>query len=226
MANVTRSRGHASTSVRSRQPLGNNNRRPRPNRQSASPDDIQYAMDIVVQPPSTSRAGYAINGTVIVRLRTANVYADDANRDSYHLTALASLIPAGSSSGSSDPRALDRLLGGRRYVSVHPFSDDEADGSIAAMELDDPRGVGLMHFPDLSIHQAGTYRIRITLIRIPNLDAPTISGGEHIQAIDSNPIDVQNTGSASRSYEVNGGNQDDGGWNDTIREISMRQRSR
>lgn len=85
-------------------------------------------------------------------------------------------------------------------MSVHPFSDDEADGFIAAMELDDPRGVGYMNFPDLSIHQAGTYRIRITLIRIANLDAPTISGGEHIQAIDSSPIVVQNNGSTSRSY--------------------------
>jgi hypothetical protein len=156
-------------------------------------------MDIVVQPPISSHAGYAINGTVVVRLRTTNVYSIDVNDDSSNLIALASLVPASNATASVDPRALDRCLGGRRYVSVTTFSDDEADGSIAAMELDDPQGVGYMNFPDLSIHQTGTFRIRITLVRVPRSGTPSIAAGESIQAIDSNPIVVQSIGPASRS---------------------------
>ncbi|KAF2646296.1 hypothetical protein P280DRAFT_6887 [Massarina eburnea CBS 473.64] len=199
MANVVQTRGFGSTSVASRHHSGNGSRRTRSNRETVSPADIRYAMDIVVQPPSSARAGYAINGTIVVRLRTTNMYADDVMEDSQNLFAFASLVSV-SNSSASDARTLDRSLGGRRYVSVHAFSDDEADGSIAAMELDDPQGVGYMNFPDLSIHQAGTFRIRITLIRVPSSGTPSIAGGQSIQAIDSNPITVQGSGPTPRTY--------------------------
>ncbi|KAF1958071.1 hypothetical protein CC80DRAFT_443275 [Byssothecium circinans] len=224
MADIARTRGFGSTSVRSRH-AGNGNRRSRSDRQAVSPADIRYTMDIVVQPPSSARAGYAINGTIVVRLRTTNMYADDAIEDSQNLIALASLVPVAGSS-APDPRTLDRSLGGRRYVSVHQFSDDEADGSIAAMELDDPQGVGYMNFPDLSIHQTGTFRIRITLIRVPSSGNPSIAGGVSIQAIDSNPIVVQSSGPTGRTYADGDDEDDDGGWSEVIRTIQTRRRSR
>jgi hypothetical protein len=155
-------------------------------------------MDIVVQPPSSARAGYPINGTIIVRLRTTNTHPDDAIRDSGNLVAIASLVPGPNSSVSSDPNVLSTLLAGRYYDTIHPFSDDEADGSITSMELDDPRGVGYMRFPDLVIRQAGIYRIRITLIRIRNSssDPPvdSVGGASSVQIVDSNPIVVQGSG--------------------------------
>ncbi|KAF2681499.1 hypothetical protein K458DRAFT_433654 [Lentithecium fluviatile CBS 122367] len=199
MADVARPRAFGSRSVRSR-PHSGNSRRSRSGRQTISPEDIRYAMDIIVQPPSSARAGYSMNGTIIVRLRTTNAHPDDAIVDSGNLVAVASLVPGPNSSVSHDPNVLNSLLAGRYVDNIHPFSDDEADGSIASMELDDPRGVGYMRFSELVIRQAGTYRIRITLVRIRNSssDPPVSSfaGGSSVQIVDSNPIVVQGSGPA------------------------------
>lgn len=165
-------------------------------------------MDIVVQPPASARAGYSLNGTIIVRLRTTNANPDDVVADSSNLVAVATLVPGPNSSVPSDPAVLNALLAGRRFDSIHPFSDDEADGSIASMELDDPRGVGYMRFSELVIRQAGTYRIRITLIRIRNSSSdppvPSVAGGASVQIVDSNPIVVQGSGPTSNLAAYNG----------------------
>lgn len=165
-------------------------------------------MDVVLQPPPTARAGYALTGSIIVRLRALNTDPDDAIADSTNLVAVAQLIPGPNSTGSTDPVVLNTLLAGRRFDSIHPFSDDEADGSIASMEMDDPRGVGFMVFRELVIRQAGTYRIRITLIRIRNSssDPPvaSVSGGASVQMVDSNPIVVQGNGAPANLAAYNG----------------------
>jgi hypothetical protein len=109
---------------------------------------------------------------------------------------------------SADPSALGALLAGRIFDSIHPFADDEADGSIASMEMADPYGVGYMRFPDLSIRQPGTYRIRITLIRIRNSasDPPVSSAGNgaSVQVVDSNTITVMGSGAAANLAAYNG----------------------
>lgn len=165
-------------------------------------------MDIIVQPPPSARAGYSLNGTIIVRLRTTNANPEDAIADSSNLVAVATLVPGPNSTGSTDPAVLNGLLAGRRFDSIHPFSDDEADGSIASMELDDPRGVGYMRFSDLSIRQAGTYRIRITLLRVrgSSSDPPvaSVTGGAAVQIVDSNPIVVQGSGPTPNLAAYNG----------------------
>lgn len=165
-------------------------------------------MDVILQPPQTARAGYPLAGSIIVRLRTTNTDPDDAVADSGNLVAVATLIPGPNSTASSDPAILNSLLVGRRFVSIHPFSDDAADGSIGSMEMDDPRGVGFMLFNELVIRQAGCYRIRITLIRIRNSssDPPASSpaGGASVQIVDSNPIMVQG-GSLSSSLAAHNG---------------------
>lgn len=225
MADVARPRAIGSRSVRSR-PHSATSRRSRPGVQSIAPEDISYAMDIVVQPPPTARAGYSLNGTIIVRLRTTNSHPDDAIADSGNLVAVATLIPGPNSTVSSDPNVLSTLLAGRYFDNIHPFSDDEADGSIASMELDDHRGVGYMRFSDLVIRQAGTYRIRITLIRIRNSssDPPVASaaGGASVQIVDSNPIVVQGSGPAHHDEDDDpAGN--DGGWNEVLRSLQTRR---
>lgn len=151
-------------------------------------------MDVVLQPPATARAGHPLPGSIIVRLRTTNTEPDDAIADSQNLVAVATLVPGPNSTGSTDPTVLNNLLAGRRFDSIHPFSDDVADGAIGSMEMDDPRGVGFMYFPDLIIRQTGVFRVRITLIRIRNSssDPPvaSASGGASVQIVDSNPIVV------------------------------------
>ncbi|XP_014556566.1 hypothetical protein COCVIDRAFT_99476 [Bipolaris victoriae FI3] len=203
----------------------------RSGRLSLSPDEIRYAMDIVVQPPRTAQVGQTIPGSIIVRLRTTNADADDAIADSTNLVAVAALVPASSPADSPDPSALNTLLSGRIFDTVHPFSDDEADGFIASMDMADPNGVGYMRFPELIIRQAGTYRIRITLIRIRNSasDPPVTSAGNGlaVHAVDSNPIVVSGGGSATSTASRNGGDDiDDGGWLEVLRSIQDRRRSR
>lgn len=184
-------------------------------------------MDVVLQPPQTARAGYPLGGSIIVRLRTTNADPDDAIADSTNLVAVATLIPAPYSTATTDPAVLNNLLAGRRFDSIHPFSDDEADGHIGSMEMDDPQGVGYMHFPELTIRQAGTYQIRITLIRIrnSNSDPPvaSASGGASIHTVDSNPIIVQSNHLAP--YNEGEDEEDDGGWLDVLRTIQTRRRS-
>jgi hypothetical protein len=148
-------------------------------------------MDVILQPPATARAGSRLGGTIVVRLRTTNSNPDDAMADSHNLFAVAMLVPGSNSSALSDPTVLDTFLAGRRYDSVRPFSDDEADGTIASMEMDDPRGVGYMLFPELIIRQPGTYRIRIALWRAADPPSASAGGRACLQVVDSNPITVQ-----------------------------------
>lgn len=165
-------------------------------------------MDIVVQPPRTARVGQTMSGAMIVRLRTTNADPDDAVADSPNLIAVATLVPGPNSTGPADPSVLHTILAGRRVESIHPFADDEADGSIASMDMADPYGVGYVRFPELMIRQAGTYRIRITLIRIASsataAPVPTLGNGSPMHMIDSNPIVVNGAGQASNLAAYNG----------------------
>ncbi|KAF2818354.1 hypothetical protein CC86DRAFT_364413 [Ophiobolus disseminans] len=231
MADVARPRALGSRSVRSR-PSTRPSGRSRSDRHSFSPEDIRYAMDIVVQPPRSARVGQALTGSIVVRLRTTNADPEDAVADSANLVAVATLIP-GNSAAPADPSVLNTLLVGRRFDSIHPFADDEADGSIASMDMADPNGVGYMRFPDLIIRQAGTYRIRITLIRIRNSasEQPVSSAGNgsSVQVVDSNLVVVGGAGPSTNlaSYNYNGNSDvDDGGWLEVLRTIQDRRMSR
>ena len=153
-------------------------------------------MDFIVQPPRSARVGHTIPGSIIVRLRTTNTHPDDAIAESPNLVAVAALIPGPNSTASSDPHVLNTLLGGSRIDSIHPFVDDEEDGSISSMDMACSQGVGYMRFPDLAIRQAGTYQIRITLLRTAD--------GAAVHAINSNPIIVQNSGSTTAYASYNG----------------------
>lgn len=143
----------------------------------------------------------------MVRLRTTNADPDDVIADSTNLVAVATLVPGPNSAVSADPSTLNTILVGRRFDSIHPFADDEADGSIASMDMADPYGIGYMRFPELIIRQPGIYRIRITLIRIRNSasDPPVSSAGSGlaVQVIDSNPIAVMG-GQATNLATYNG----------------------
>ncbi|KAF1973884.1 hypothetical protein BU23DRAFT_553864 [Bimuria novae-zelandiae CBS 107.79] len=194
MAHVAQQRAISRSSARSRHETGNR-RASRPNRTPLTPEDRGYAMDIVVQPPSNACAGYSINGTIIVRLRTTNPNPNAATEDALNLAAIASLVPGPGSTVSTDPAVLNTLLSGRRVENIHTLADDEADGSIASMELGDAQAVGYMRFSGLTIRQVGTYRIRITLLRMRNSssDPPvaSVTGAAAVQVVDSNPIVVQ-----------------------------------
>lgn len=128
-----------------------------------------------------------------------NADPDDDPPNQY-LFAVASLIPGPNSNAPTNPDMLTTLLGGRIFDSIQPFADDEADGSIASMDIADPHGVGYLRFPDLVIRQAGIYRIRITLMRVPytaSTPAPSSEDNRPVFVVDSNPILVNGSGPAA-----------------------------
>ena len=149
-------------------------------------------MDIIVQPPSTARLGAALRPPVTVRLRTVNGEAADEadNAETANLLAVATLT-ADSFNDSANPIDPNSLLEGRRFDSIHPFiGDDDLHGHETA----ETRGVGYVSFPDLVIRQEGTYRIRVTLIKVRSATGETrlaSPGGSSVQVIDSNPITVE-----------------------------------
>jgi hypothetical protein len=144
-------------------------------------------------------------GSIVVRLRTTNAEPDDAVVDSTNLVAVAALVPGPNSTAPADPSALEALLVGPRLDTIHSFNDDEADGFIASMDMADPHGVGYMRFSELAIRQAGTYRVRITLLRYRTYasDSPVTSAGNGmatVHIIDSNPIVVSGGAPATAAY--------------------------
>ena len=187
LGSSSRSRRHGSSNLRSNQ--SRSSRHP----SSSSVENIEYAMDVVLQPPATAVAGQEL-GKVVVRLRTTDGSADDALADSTNLVAVATLTPV---SGPTDPAVLNTMLSGRRFNSIFLFSDEEADCLPSSIDMDDARGIGYTEFPDLAIRQPGTWRICITLMRIRNMssDPPaSLSGGTSVHEIHSNPIVVQGSG--------------------------------
>jgi hypothetical protein len=110
------------------------------------------------------------------------------------------------------------------------------------MDMAGPQGVGYMRFPDLVIRQVGTYRIRITLVRMPTSNPS--GSGVTIQIVDSNPIVVHGSGGTSSHAAYNGKymvatywwfsgflmtaqeNVDEGGWQGVARAVQQLKRSR
>lgn len=178
------------------------------NRHSSSVIDDQttYGMDMIVQPPSTARLGAALRPPVTVRLRTANgeTAGEADNAETANLLAVATLT-ADSFNDSANPIDPNSLLEGRRFDSIHPFiGDDDLHGHETA----ETRSVGYVSFPDLVIRQEGTYRIRVTLIKVQSAtnETPLASpGGSSVQVIDSNPITVERNATIDLDFAEDGG---------------------
>lgn len=114
-------------------------------------------MNVIVQPPSEIRPGSLLHPPIVVRLeghRAQNVNVNDAN-----IWALASVVSADGLVALAPPQT--NLLSGTLVDSIHTASVDE-----------ERRGMGYMTFPNLAINQAGNYRIRVSLVRMPTVDNP------------------------------------------------------
>ncbi|OCK85585.1 hypothetical protein K432DRAFT_256646, partial [Lepidopterella palustris CBS 459.81] len=147
-----------------------------------------YAMDVIVQPPSTVRLGIVLQPPVTVRLRSPpGDPASDADiAETTNLLAVATLT-ADSINDSTNPGDLSALLAGRRFDSIHPYPEDDEGPA-------DARGVGYVSFPDLVIRQEGTYRIRVTLIRIRasvSGESVAAAGGSSVQVVESETVTVE-----------------------------------
>ncbi|KAF2197013.1 hypothetical protein GQ43DRAFT_444608, partial [Delitschia confertaspora ATCC 74209] len=198
--------GHRAGAARhsSSQPQRVNGSRQQATYQSTDPNEIRYSMDILVQPPATAVSGYTLQPGLTVRLRSLSGDLNDAIYDSSNLVAVATLTSSHTPLADAD---LNTILAGRRYNSIHPFDED----TEVSLGSSDPRGVGYVSFPDLSIRREGTYRIRITLIRIRSSSGEPpmspASGATTVQVIESNPITVRGNGSTSASAAMQQGKQ-------------------
>jgi hypothetical protein len=163
--------------------MGQRSRRD-PSPQPSEPDDEipTYAMDVLVQPPPSVRAGRHLTPVLMVRLRSLQQGLDEDEDDAAHLLAVATLV---AEHADKTHEELQNALAGRRFDSIHPFTDET-----------ESRGVGYASFPDLVIRDEGVYRIRVTLIKVRNAEggaSPIPDGGSNVHAVETNPITVDGT---------------------------------
>lgn len=116
-------------------------------------------MNVIVQPPREIRPGSLLHPPIVVRLEghRAQNANDIVNVNDTNIWALASVVSADGMVALAPPQT--NLLSGTLVDSVHTASMDEAR-----------RGMGYMTFPNLAINQAGHYRIRVSLVRMPTIE--------------------------------------------------------
>lgn len=118
-------------------------------------------MNVIVQPPREIRPGSLLNPPIVVRLdgHRAQNANDVVNVNDANIWALASVVSADGMVALAPPQT--NLLSGTLVDSVHTASMD-----------DGRRGLGYMTFSNLAINQAGNYRIRVSLVRMPTIEDP------------------------------------------------------
>jgi hypothetical protein len=132
-------------------------------------DDIEMAgtsLQVAVQPPSMARLGATLDPPLAVMMRSTalvNGYSSDLSR----VWAFATLIDDGG-------EVVNDQLTGTLAESAHTLSS--GDGST-----------GYFLFDNLCIESVGSFRIRVTLMRMDN----DSSGAANVQQIESDIIVVE-----------------------------------
>jgi hypothetical protein len=103
------------------------------------------SLDIAVQPPAVIRRGAVLDPPLVLVTR-ANDSVNDHSEDLTQIWAFATLV-------DQDGEVVSGSLGGSLAESAHPFTSS-----------DDSSGYFL--FENLSIDSIGTYRLRVTLMRM------------------------------------------------------------
>ncbi|KAK3676942.1 hypothetical protein LTR78_003147 [Recurvomyces mirabilis] len=130
-----------------------------------------FELDVIGQPrPGVPLADQPINAAAV---------------DTSSLFAVASLV-ADNRSGERVPLEAGMMTGQKMFDSVHSIPEECAD----RLANNEPCRLvlGYVSFPDMLIRQSGTYRLRITLIK---MSAAGSGGGSSILAVDSDPVKVE-----------------------------------
>ncbi|KAK5115666.1 hypothetical protein LTR62_000755 [Meristemomyces frigidus] len=148
-----------------------------------------FQLNIIGQPQRSIALGQTIDSSVLVSLRfpagTPAPNALAAATDTSTLFAVCSLLTE-NRSGDRVPLEPGLLTGQKLFDSVHSVPNDYA---VRAAGQEPCRVVlGYFSFPELLIRQAGTYRIRTTLLQ---MGAGGNSGGQSVLAVDSEPVKVE-----------------------------------
>lgn len=110
-------------------------------------------LDLAIQPPQYARPGVALFPPVAARLRSSTNRYDELSQ----MWALTTLV-------NHDGQVLDEHISGRTADSAHPMS--QGGCGHGSSSRNSSRDQAYFYFPDLSINASGTYRIRVTLMRM------------------------------------------------------------
>jgi hypothetical protein len=112
-------------------------------------------MQVILQPPSKSRPGQVLRPPIVVELKDQGLInsIDDLNDEAKNLFACATVVSEDGLVALAPPHP--NLLQGGFSDSIHPGlnSKGQEEGYY-------------FRFPDLQIHEAGKYRIRILLVKM------------------------------------------------------------
>lgn len=124
--------------------------------ENAAKNSQRYTMEVVLQPPSRSRPGQVLRPPIVVELKDQRLIdrIGSPNMDAKHLFACASVVSEDGLVALAPPHP--NLLQGGFSDSIHPGFNREGQ----------EQGY-YFRFTNLQIHEAGKYRIRILLVKMP-----------------------------------------------------------
>jgi hypothetical protein len=150
----------------------------------------QFELHVIGQPSRGIVLGVPVDTSVMVNLRfpSGGRQTNATSIDTSRLIAVASLVAEGRN-GDRVPLEAGIMTGQNLFDSVHPASYEYAD----RLSTNDPCRLvlGYFSFPGLFIRQAGTYRIRTTLIQVSE------DGNKSVVSTDSEPIKVDRRATAT-----------------------------
>jgi hypothetical protein len=146
----------------------------------------KWELDIIGQPNRVVPLGMEVETSVMASLRfpTADQAIDGGNVDITRLLAVASLV----ADTRGVPVESGMLTGQKLFDSVHEIPEEH----VETMARTQPCRIALGYFtfPGLLIRQAGSFRLRITLLQMP-VSGSSQQGATTILSVDSEPIKVE-----------------------------------
>lgn len=140
-------------------------------------------MEVILQPPSKSRPGQVLRPPIVVELKNQCLVGkiNDLEVEAKNLFACASVVSEDGLVALAPPHP--NLLQGGFSDSLHPGvnSDGREQGYY-------------FRFTDLRIHQAGKYRIRILLVKMPT--SGRSSTAVNLESVVTRVIHVDNNATA------------------------------
>lgn len=160
------------------------------------PERPTFELDIIGQPQRNIIFGATVETSVMVSLKvpSPDMAAQYRSLDTSRLIAVISLV-ADTRSGERMPIECGNLTGQKMFDTVHPVPTEIAESLARSQPC--RLALGYFSFPSLLIRQSGTFRLRVTLIKMSSAGAS--SGGSSITAVDSDSIKVERrtTGSSN-----------------------------
>lgn len=169
--------------------------RPRTQTVPTSPliDHTNLTLDVIHQPTKSVQLGVPIDVAVTLSLDVPSSHGQPQadTMDTSNLLATASLV-AERCQGERVPLQTGFLTAPTLFDTVHPIQDVPLEPNASSQRC--RTILGYLSFPDLLIRQAGTYRIRTTLMRMGCREE---AGATCLVAVDSQPIKVERHGVAT-----------------------------